>query len=79
MENNTKVINSLSSYIDQTRKLYYKLVAEHEIAAAPNIYFRGQTDSSWPITPSVFRNKKADEYELLMYAKYSGWPWLKDC
>lgn len=55
-------ISSLSEYVALITKIHDEL----SIAPPKTLWFRGQSDASWELVPSIYRNKNLNYYEREM-------------
>ncbi|MDY6325992.1 MAG: FRG domain-containing protein [Bacteroidales bacterium] len=80
MENNitTSNITTIESYLDWVRSCRTIENEEGLDFYQHFLFFRGQADKDWELTPSVFRNTY-NEFDLLKDAYRHAWKYLQDC
>lgn len=78
-----KTVETISDYLDWVKTTHEVYPDDQLLFKQSWIYYRGQSDKDWPVTPGVFRTDKQgalpDESLLLKQARNKGWKYLKEC
>lgn len=69
-----KTITKLQDYLDW----FQELQKTDSLFPLKNLFFRGHSQQSWKLEPSLYRGN-FDEADILNQAKMRGWSYLKDC
>ncbi|MBR4535561.1 MAG: FRG domain-containing protein [Bacteroidales bacterium] len=70
-------ITSIESYLEWVRNCKYIQVADLTWQQ-DHLFFRGQADAEWKLTPSIFRKPGTDENKLLRDTFRYAWKYLQE-